>query len=62
MLNDVKSGTQVSDASVHMDYYIALHIKAQDGHKVYWDSRKQAARFSLPPIRFKIRLLFVMQI
>jgi len=32
-----KSGTQGSDASVHMDYYIALRIKAQDGHKVYWE-------------------------
>ena len=38
------SGTQVSDASVRMDYYTAQFAKARDGRKVYWDSRKQAAR------------------
>ena len=40
----LKSGTRVSDASVHMDYYTAQFAIAQDGRKVYWDSRKQAAR------------------
>jgi len=27
-----------------MDYYTARLAKARDGRKVYWDSRKQAAR------------------
>jgi len=36
-----KSG---ADASVHSDYYTARFAKVRDGHKVYWDSRKQAVR------------------
>ena len=32
----------VSDASVHIDYYTARLTKAWNGHKVNWDSRKQA--------------------
>jgi len=27
-----------------MDYYTVRFAKARDGRKVYWDSRKQAAR------------------
>jgi len=27
-----------------MDYYTAGFAKARDGHQVYWDSQKQAAR------------------
>jgi len=27
-----------------MDYYTAQFAKARDGHKVYWDRLKQAAR------------------
>ena len=48
-----KSCTGVSDASVHMDYYIVPLTKAQDGCKLYWDSRKQAARqvFTTPNIQ-----------
>ena len=40
----VLSGTRVSDASVHVEYYTARFAKARDGRKVYWDSWKQAAR------------------
>ena len=39
-----RSGSWVSDAAV--DYYTARLTKAWDGHKVNWDSRKQAV--SLP--------------
>ena len=54
----IKSRTRISDASVCMDYYTALFTKAQDGHKVHWDSQKQAARqVFTTSIRFKIWLL-----
>ena len=43
-----KYGTWVSDALVHMDYYIAPLAKACDDHKVYWASRKWAVRQVFP--------------
>ena len=38
-----------------LEFLMPWFAKAWDGHKVYWDSRKQAARqVSLFPIHFKI--------
>jgi len=54
----LKSGTQVSDTSVHMDYYTVLLTKAWDGCKVYYNigtaENKLWDKFSLLPI---LRLL-----
>ena len=58
-----KSRTRVSDTSVHMDYYIALFTKSRDGHKVCWDSQKQAARqvFTISD-SFQNTITYVMQL
>ena len=58
-----KFGIRVSDASVHMDYYTTRFAKAQDSCKVYWDSRKQAARqvFTISD-SFQSTIAYVMQL
>jgi len=46
-----------------MDYYTARFAKARDGRKVYWDSRKQAARqvFTISD-SFQNTIAYVMQL
>ena len=58
-----KSGSRVSDTLVHMGYYTARFAKAQDGCKVYWDSRKQAVRqvFTISD-SFQNMIAYVMQL
>jgi len=46
-----------------MDYYTAQFAKARDGHKVYWDSRKQAVRqvFTISNL-FQNTIAYIMQL
>ena len=46
-----------------MEYYTARFAKGQDGHKVYWDSRKQVVRqvFTISD-SFQNTIAYVMQL